>query len=45
MEVLSTEFRVTLPWELMHADDLVVIAKTGDDINKGLMRGRIMWRK
>ena len=29
---LSTEFRVTLPWELLYADDLVVIAETEDDL-------------
>jgi len=28
MESLSREFRVTLPWELLYADDLVVIAET-----------------
>ena len=31
MEVLSREFRVPLPWELLNADDLAVIAETGDD--------------
>jgi len=25
MEALSREFRVALPWELLYADDLVVI--------------------
>jgi len=28
MEALSREFRVDLPWELLYADDLVVIAET-----------------
>jgi len=28
MEALSTEFRAALPWELLYADDLVVIAET-----------------
>jgi len=32
-EALSREFRVALPWELMYADDLVVIA---DDLIKRL---------
>jgi len=30
MEALSREFRVALPWELLYADDLVVIAETED---------------
>jgi len=34
MEALSREFRVTLPWELLYADNLVVIAEseTEDDV-------------
>jgi len=32
MEVLSREFRVALPWELLYADDLVVIAETREDL-------------
>jgi len=28
MEAISREFRVALPWELLYADDLVVIAET-----------------
>jgi len=39
MEALSGEFRVTLPWELLYADYLVVIAETEDDLIK-----RIIWR-
>ena len=34
MEDLSREFRVALPWELLYADDLVVIAETKDDLTK-----------
>jgi len=30
MEAVSREFRVALPWELLYADDLVVIAETED---------------
>jgi len=30
MEALSRKFRVALPWELLYADDLVVIAETED---------------
>jgi len=36
MEVLSREFRVALPWELLYADDLVVIAETEEDLIKRL---------
>jgi len=36
MEALSREFRVALPWELLYADDLVVIAETQDDVIKRL---------
>jgi len=36
MEALSGEFRVVLPWELLYADDLVVIAETEDDLIKRL---------
>jgi len=27
-EAISREFRVAMPWELLHADDLAVIAET-----------------
>jgi len=36
MEALSREFRVAWPWELLYADDLVVIAETEDDLIKRL---------
>jgi len=36
MEALSREFRVALPWELLYADDLVVIAETEHDLIKRL---------
>ena len=36
MEALPTEFRVALPWELLYADDLVVIAETEEDLIKRL---------
>jgi len=36
MEALSREFRVALPWELLYADDLVVMAETEDDPIKRL---------
>jgi len=34
MKASSGEFRVTLPWELLYVDDLVVIAETEDDLIK-----------
>jgi len=36
MEATSREFRVALPWELLYADDLVVIAETEEDLIKRL---------
>ena len=36
MEALSREFRVALPWELLYADDLFVIAETEEDLIKRL---------
>ena len=32
----TREFRVALPWELLYADDLVVIAETEEDLFKRL---------
>ena len=34
--ITNTEFRVVLPWELLYADDLVVIAETEKDLIKRL---------
>jgi len=34
MAAISREFRVALPWELLYADDLVVIAETEEDLIK-----------
>ena len=36
MEAISREFRVALSWELLYADDLVVIAETEDNLIKRL---------
>jgi len=36
MEAISTEFRVALPWELLYADDLAVIAETEKELIKRL---------
>ena len=32
MEAVSREFRVALSWELLHADDMVVIAETESEV-------------
>ena len=39
METMSREFRVALPWELLYADDLAVIAETEEELIKRLMIG------
>ena len=36
MEAISREFRVALPWQLLYADDLVVIVETKEDLFKRL---------
>jgi len=36
MDAISTEFRVALPWELLYANDFVVIAETDEDLIKRL---------
>jgi len=32
MEAISREFRVALPWELLYAEDLAVIAETEEEL-------------
>jgi len=44
IEAISTEFRVALPWELLYADDLAVIAETEEELIRSLMSGKITWR-
>jgi len=34
MEAIAREFRVALPWELLYADDLAVIAETEEELIK-----------
>ena len=34
MEAISGELRVALPWELLYADDLAVIAETEEELIK-----------
>ena len=36
MEAISREFRIALPWELLYADDLAMIAKTEEELIKRL---------
>ena len=36
MEAISREFRVALPWELLCADELAVIAETEEEVIKRL---------
>ena len=36
IEAISREFRVALPWELLCADDLAVIAETEEELIKRL---------
>ena len=36
MEAISREFRVALPWGLLYADDLAVIAETEEELIKRL---------
>jgi len=36
MEALSREFRVALPWEMLYADDLVVIVETREETGSSM---------
>ena len=36
MEAISREFRVALPWELLYADDLALIAEIEEELIKRL---------
>ena len=44
VEAISREFRVTLPWKLLYADDLAVIAETEEELIKISINGKITWR-
>ena len=44
MEAISRSFRVALPWELLYADDLAVIAETEEELIKSYVSGKKMWR-
>jgi len=45
MEAIPREFRVALSWELLHADDLAVIAETEEELIKRLNDlMKITWR-
>ena len=41
MEALSREFRVGCPWELLYADDLVIVSESLDDLKLKLKT----WKK
>jgi hypothetical protein len=41
LEALSTEFRTGVPWELLYADDLVLIAESEDKLMDMLR----VWKK
>jgi len=43
METISREFRVALPWELLNADDLAVIAETEEELIKRFNEWKITW--
>jgi hypothetical protein len=46
LEALSTEFRTGVPWELLYADDLVLIAESEDKlINKLRVRKNVLKRR
>ena len=40
LEALSTEFRTGVPWELLYADDLVLIADSEDKLTDKLRLGK-----
>jgi len=40
MKVVPREFRVVLPWELLYADDLAVIAETEEELIKRLNKSK-----
>jgi len=46
MEVVTCEAGEGLSWELLYADDLVLVAEsTGELLKKKVLRGRSAWRK
>jgi len=44
MEASSGWFGVALPWELLCADGLVVVAETGDGLIEVPVEWRVAWR-
>ena len=36
MEALSRDFKVSCPWELLYADDLVLVSETLEDLKEKL---------
>ena len=45
MEALSGEFHTDHPWELLYADDLVIIAKSVEELIEKLKRWRVAMEK
>ena len=43
MEAISREFGVALPWELLYADDLAVIADTEEELIKRLLMAAVLY--
>ena len=41
LEVLSREFLNHAPWELLNADDLVIVGETGEELRRNLSE----WKK
>ena len=44
LEALSNSVRCGLPWELLYADDLVLIAESKESLLKRLGNGKQDWR-
>ena len=45
MEALLREFRIGCPWELLYADDLVLMAETFEDLKGSSQSGKIISRQ
>ena len=44
LEALSREFRTSCPWKHLHADDLVLIADTMDELLSKLGNWKNIWK-
>jgi len=45
MDAVSRKFRDSLQWELVYADDLVVIAEIDEELIKKLNQVRVEWKE